>query len=379
MIESDVTIDTLSKEYAMWHMYQSISTLVIYIYNLMISSFKFINGYFDDFTKLRIMYVMGAFQLVFTPFILFYNMPIAKIMHIIKFIFLMPLRFRTFKKMKWHYFMLEFCYYAGLLLNLFILQEWFMDGYFDKYFITVYTFATGPLMFAIYLNRDKLFLHSQSHLTSTYIHMTPALMVWGLRWHNTGTDFTEMYPVDFTIMGIMSYYCYMMKLTVPVYMVWAVGYYWYMFIYKWNDIYEKDNQTMYRQFAENDKNDLSKIEKKLKTPYTKGLLYIGIHALSAMITSFMAILMFNSYYLNMIGIITSFLSINWFGSYKMIKAIMMYEESRKIKKKEQEEASARSLKRRRVVSESNLSQMDNNSDDESENEYMDAYGIDTSM
>lgn len=402
MTDAELTIDNLTKEYAMWHMCQSIWKLAMFIYALVsktsnawyvylnvqkFCSFiytpimngfngieRFMNKHIDEFTKLRIMYVLGAFQLVFTPFILMYNMRIAKVIHIVKFLFLMPLRFRTFKKMKWHYYMTEFCYYAGLLLNLFILQEWFMDGYFNEYFISVYAFATGPLMFAIYLNRDKLFLHSQSHLTSTYIHMTPALMVWGLRWHNNKTDFTEKFPVDFSVMGVLSYYGYMLRLTVPIYMVWAVAYYWYMFVHKWDDIYKKDNQTMYRQFAENEKNDLSKIEKKLKSPYTKGLLYVGVHACSALITSFLAMLMFNSYYLNIIGIITSFLSINWFGSYKLIKAIMMYEASRKEKKKEEEKAVEKSLKKR-VFSDSRLAKMKN---DDSEDEFLDAFSINPS-
>lgn len=283
----------------------------------------------SEFTKMRLMYVMGAFQLVFTPFILFYNMTLAKYLHIVKFIILMPLRFRTFKKMKWHYFMVEFCYYAGLLLNLFIIQERFMDGIYNYYFITIYAFSSGPLLFAIFLNRDKLFIHSQSHLTSTYIHMTPALMVWGLRWHNNGEDFKEIYPIDFTFNHVCEDYFNMMKLTLPVYAIWAILYYLYMFVFAWDRIYEKDNQTMYRQFAENENLPIKKYTDKINSQYVKGLLYLFTHFISFSITSFIAMTMFNNYYINTTVIVSAFILSNWFGSYKLVKAIMHYDEWRK--------------------------------------------------
>jgi hypothetical protein len=290
---------------------------------------KIFNTGLDNFTKKRIAYVVGAFQLVFTPFILFYNMTLAKYIHISKFFVLIPLRFLDFKKRKWHYYMMEFCYYAGVLLNLFILQERLWGGILNHYFITVYAFASGPLIWAIYLNRDKLFLHSQSHLTTTYIHMTPAMMVWGLRWHNNGVDFKEFYPINMSLSGVWSSYVEMLNLTIPIYMVWAVGYYFYMFIFRWEINKRKDNMTMYRQFTENDKNQFGKVANKMKSRYTKGLLYILTHILSTLITTFIAMIMFNNYYLNTSFIIFTFLVTNWYGSYKLIKAIMFYEENQK--------------------------------------------------
>jgi hypothetical protein len=307
------------------------------VFGLLLLPFKWLikmfNTPLDDFTKQRITYVVGVFQMVFTPFILFYNMTLAKYIHVFKFLVLMPIRFLEFKKRKWHYFMMEFCYYASVLINLFILQESLLDGIANHYFITVYAFASGPMIWTIYLNNDKLFLHSQSHLTTTYIHMTPAVMVWALRWHNNGVDFKELYPIDMSFKGICSGYVEMLKLTVPVYTVWAVVYYFYMFIFRWDRINKKNNMTMYRQFAENDKNKFGNIATKIKSSYVKGLLYMLTHMLSALVTTFIAIIMFNNYYLNTGFIIFTFLITNWFGSYKLIKAIMFYEENReKIKK-----------------------------------------------
>lgn len=301
-------------------------------FDFIITCLTYVTNSISDFTKMRLMYILGAFQLVFTPFILFYNMTLAKYLHIAKFIILMPLRFNSFKKIKWHYFMMEFCYYAGLLLNLFIIQERFMGGIYNHYFVTVYTFASGPLLFAIFLNRDKLFLHSQSHLTSTYIHMTPALMVWGLRWHNNGQDFQELFPIDFTIEHVVNSYLEMMKITIPIYLVWAIAYYLYMFVFAWDRIYERDNQTMYRQFAENDKLPIKKYADKIESPYIKGLMYLLTHFTSLSITSFLAIIMFNNYYVNTTVIVMAFLAINWFGSYKLVKAIQHYDEWRKQEK-----------------------------------------------
>jgi hypothetical protein len=303
------------------------------VFEMLLFPFKWMTNIFntklDDFMKLRITYVIGAFQLVFTPFILFYNMTLAKYIHVFKFLVLMPMRFLDFKKRKWHYYMMEFCYYASVLLNLFIIQELLLGGIVNQYFITVYAFASGPLIWTIYLNNDKLFLHSQSHLTTTYIHMTPAMMVWGLRWHNNGIDFKELYPIDMSINGIYSSYIKMLNLTVPVYMIWAVVYYFYMFVFRWERINKKDNMTMYRQFAENKKMNFGKVATKMKSRYTKGILYIMTHIISTLITTFIAMIMFNNYYINTGFIIFTFIVTNWFGSYKLIKAIMFYETNQK--------------------------------------------------
>lgn len=345
---SDLSIENLNKGYVLGHFMNSLISLTMFIGSVLVSIFQFLYSYvndsLDDFTRLRLMHVIGNVDLVTTVFLLFYNMTWAKHFHILKFVILMPLRFLTFKKKRWHYYMLEFCYYAGLLLNMFILQEEYLGGIFNKYFITVYTFASGPLLFAIYLNRDKLFLHSLSHLTTNYIHMTPALMAWALRWHNDRFDFTLQYPPDPSILGILRcYFIDYLPNAIPIYIVWAVSYYFYMFVFKWNRIYEKDNLTMYRQFAENEKLKVSKIDKKLKSPYMKGAFYVGSHALSALITSFIGIVMFNNYVLNMLIVCVTFVSISWFGSYKMMKAICMYEEHRQ-KEKEFSKPSVEELK-----------------------------------
>lgn len=317
--------ESVSKGQVLLRLCQLVCFSLLFVYN-------WLNNYLTDFTKHRIMYVIGAFQLVFTPFILFYNMTLAKYIHICKYFILMPLRFKTFKDKKWHYYMLEFCYYAGFLLNLFIIQERFLNGIYNHYFISVYTFASGPLMFAIYLNKDKLFLHSLSNLTTTYIHMTPALMVWGLRWHNKGQDFQELYPIDFSYQHIIQSYIDMLKITMPLYLLWAVSYYICMFVLAWDRIYEKDNMTMYRQFAEKESTEISKYVKTIESQYVKGLLYLGTHLISFLITSFIAIIMFNDYYVNTIMVILAFISINWFGSYKLMKAVMFYENHRKMEK-----------------------------------------------
>lgn len=289
-----------------------------------------VNSLFSDFTKMRIMYVLGTFQLVFTPFVLAYNINMAKYLHVLKFIILIPLRFLDFKQRKWHYYMVEFCYYSGLLLNLFIIQERLLNGQFDKYFITIYTFATGPVQFAIYPNNDRLFLHSLSHLTTTYIHVSPALMVWGLRWHNTSDNLNKLYPVDFTVNGVINSYIDMLKITVPIYMIWAIVYYIYMFILSWDRNYKKDNKTLYRQITETKASPFKKVHETYhQNQYFVGCLYIGGHILWSLVTGFLAMMMFNNYYLNTLMVIISFWTINWKGSYKLINAIMYYEEHRK--------------------------------------------------
>jgi hypothetical protein len=291
---------------------------------------------FNKFTQDRLLYLVGVCQLVLTPFTVAYNITMAKYMHMIKFLIFMPMRFLAFKKRKWHYYMVEFCYYASLLLNLFILQERCFGGIFNKYFISIYGITTGPLLWATIFNNDKLFVHSQSHLTSTYIHLTPALMAWGLRWNNNNTEFLQLFPLDFSYYGIKNSYIELLYQFRYTYMPWFIVYYFYMFDYKWERIIEKDNKTMYRQFAENNKSLFGQLVNKIDNRYIAGLLYMIIHLTSALITALFAIVQFHNIYINTTCVIIAFLITNWAGSYKIITALHLYEKC-KTKQKERQD------------------------------------------
>lgn len=82
---------------------------------------------------------------------------------------LMLIRWFQYKKRKWTYFMLDFCYVADLLLwiNMIFLPQ-------SKYlFLVIFSVGCGPLAGAVIMYRNSLVFHSIDKFSSAYIRTFP--------------------------------------------------------------------------------------------------------------------------------------------------------------------------------------------------------------
>tara|TARA_B110000977_G_scaffold178125_1_gene235357 strand:- start:22213 stop:23682 length:1470 start_codon:yes stop_codon:yes gene_type:complete len=94
---------------------------------------------------------------------------------------------------KYHYFLIDFCYYANGFHFLQILLGCGFFGFstsnnLDSYanvsiFKTTFAYANGPILWAIPLWRNSLVFHSHDKVQSVYIHCVPALLTWCARWY----------------------------------------------------------------------------------------------------------------------------------------------------------------------------------------------------
>jgi len=93
--------------------------------------------------------------------------------------FLMALRYHYYHKSKWHYFLLDFCYFVNALFFLYL--HVFSDS--CSLFKLCFAFTAGPLSWAIALWKNSMVFHSLDKITSLFIHISPSLVVWAIRWH----------------------------------------------------------------------------------------------------------------------------------------------------------------------------------------------------
>lgn len=84
---------------------------------------------------------------------------------------LMPIRFYTYFKMSFLYYLADLCYYVNLLLVAFI--WWFPNSM--TLFISVFSLAMGTLSFAVITWRNSLVLHLIEKTTSSFIHIMPPI------------------------------------------------------------------------------------------------------------------------------------------------------------------------------------------------------------
>ncbi|KAJ3070557.1 hypothetical protein HDU98_006466 [Podochytrium sp. JEL0797] len=91
---------------------------------------------------------------------------------------LMIVRYVDFHRRKWHYFILDFCYFTNSILFYFL--TWDPT---NKYiFNALFVWCNGPVMWAIVMWRNGLVFHSFSHITSIHIHIVPSVVTYVLRW-----------------------------------------------------------------------------------------------------------------------------------------------------------------------------------------------------
>ena len=95
-----------------------------------------------------------------------------------KFVLLIGTRFFVYRRQKFHFFLADFCYAANMML---MLSLWaFPDNV--TLFKICFSFAMGPLSWAILAWRNSLVFHSLDKVTSVFLHLGPAAVVHNLRW-----------------------------------------------------------------------------------------------------------------------------------------------------------------------------------------------------
>jgi len=96
-------------------------------------------------------------------------------------------RYFSYHKLKYHYFMLDFCYYVQILLlaNIFFVKD-------PRYFQIVFAVSNGPLCVAIVMWRNSLVFHDLDKLTSVFIHIFPPIVTFCMRWFPENQDLSNI-------------------------------------------------------------------------------------------------------------------------------------------------------------------------------------------
>jgi hypothetical protein len=118
------------------------------------------------FNVMALAYFTGAF-----PFLMPYY-------YTLKVPLLLGYRFFTYCPHKFGYFLIDFCYFANYALVAYL---WVFPRS-PELFTVVFCLAHGPLAWAVFLFRNSLVFHSADKVTSAFIHISPMLVTFGLRW-----------------------------------------------------------------------------------------------------------------------------------------------------------------------------------------------------
>lgn len=113
-----------------------------------------------------------------------------------------------FHAIKYHYFMLDFCYFTQLLCFLSI----YLLPWSETFAKVVFIFANGPLSWAVPVWRNSLVFHDMDKLTTVYIHVLPNMLTYCTRWPDKGQPGLMLDDFLWAIMGYIFWQlCYFIK------------------------------------------------------------------------------------------------------------------------------------------------------------------------
>jgi len=136
-------------------------------------------------------YTMGVVNCIITAFLVGRAPQWYWVFHVLKSVVLVGNRYVRFKKQGWELYLLDFCYfiqYYGVIMCVLVVvrvhtgYESALAPYNGTLLRVFFSFCTGPLAWSIIIFRNSLVFHDIDQTVSVFIHQSPAILMWCLRW-----------------------------------------------------------------------------------------------------------------------------------------------------------------------------------------------------
>ncbi|GMF00210.1 unnamed protein product [[Candida] boidinii] len=134
----------------------------------------------------KLFYSISVYLIFFIGLIIGKYPQYLHILYSILFVILMPIRYLTYYKVGYGYYLVDLCYYVNALLMIYI---WgFPES--KMLYVTCFAFTFGTLSFAVITWRNSLVLHSIEKTTSSFIHILPPVVMYTIT-HQLPQDFKK--------------------------------------------------------------------------------------------------------------------------------------------------------------------------------------------
>ncbi|CAK7264108.1 hypothetical protein SEPCBS57363_000903 [Sporothrix epigloea] len=149
----------------------------------------------------------------------------------VQILYFMPIRFYTYHRRGYHYFLADLCYFVNLLL---VLSLWVFPSS-KRLFVACYCLAFGNNAVAIIMWRNSLVFHSFDKVTSLFIHVMPCATLHCIV-HMVPQDiqkvrFPAVYDIQHTAPGSNGSYSNVLSMllwsSIP-YAFWQLSYYFFI-------------------------------------------------------------------------------------------------------------------------------------------------------
>lgn len=257
----------------------------------------------EPFVRLRdeIAFLLGVVNLAVTSFLLGKKPEWIPMLYTIKFVVLVGSRVYLYKRARFHYFLLDFCYFANVMLLAYL---HFFPQY-GKLFVAVFIFSNGPLAWAIVTWRNSLVFHSLDKITSLFIHIDPPITTFVLRWWISSSKYNVCTADCNFTWGDLAF------TALPFYFIWQIAYFVKVELLSRQKIQHKDYMTSRRWLSNN--SVFQSLVKNVRSDMFKAFLFMAMSFLYAVLTSIPTKLLFDSEMLHMAFLISCFVASAWNG------------------------------------------------------------------
>jgi len=135
-------------------------------------------------TREKISFFFGVMSLVFSALLFGLAPQYVHISYTLQSLCLLPYRWFKYKKLQWHYFLFDLCYYVTILNFVFI---WILPQS-PSLFVACYCLSHGVVASAIITWRNSLVFHDSDKVTSLFIHIYPPFTFTVIRHFYPGSE-----------------------------------------------------------------------------------------------------------------------------------------------------------------------------------------------
>ncbi|KAH7052432.1 hypothetical protein BKA57DRAFT_455600 [Linnemannia elongata] len=267
----------------------------------------------------KIAFTLGMLECCCTPWVISQYPEWIPFVHTFQSSILIVVRYFLYKRKSWHFFLLDMCYFVNVVVIMYLYvfpQSQALLG-------AVWLLSHGPLAFAIVTWRNSLVLHSLDKVTSVYIHMSPPITLYVVRWLYPDPNYTRFSALkDMPVLPTSSSLTY----AIALYLTWQVAYYVFVVVRQKEKIKAGKRVTSYTWLLNDPKAGvISKVAHTFGEKYSI-ITFMGMQLIYTFVTCLFALLSYKYFRLNTVFLVGLFLVSVWNGaSYYMEVFSKQYE------------------------------------------------------
>ncbi|KAI1306545.1 hypothetical protein EDD11_004708 [Mortierella claussenii] len=267
----------------------------------------------------KVAFTLGMFECCCTPWLVAQYPEWIPFVHTLQASVLIVVRYVLYKKKSWHFFLLDMCYFVNVIVILYL----YVFPQSQALFGAVWLLSHGPLGFAIVTWRNSLVLHSLDKVTSVYIHMSPPIALYTVRWLYPDPNHVR-YPAlkGMDMLPTVS----SLEAAIVLYLTWQVAYYVFVVVRQREKIQAGKRVTSYTWLLNDPKGGaISKVAHTFGEKYSI-VTFMGMQLIYTFVTCLFALVLYRNFKLNTVFLVGLFIVSVWNGaSYYMEVFSKQYE------------------------------------------------------